>query len=153
LSDYSVKTQRPICVVAPSNDEAQALLRDFEIFVSGYADEELVDTVLLYPEEEVGPYHLTSPDRRLALPRMTALWTLAQPARPRMLSTRPGALMRRTLTAERVREHPALWKVGDILTNEQVRAHLQACAYSEVALVGDPGTFAIRGDIVDVYSP
>lgn len=153
LSDYSVKTQRPICVVAPSNDEAQALLRDFEIFVSGYADEDLVDTVLLYPEEEVGPYHLTSPDRRLALQRMTALWTLAQPAAPRILITTPGALMRKTLTAELVREHSALWKVGDILTNEQIRAHLQACAYSEVPLVEDPGTFAIRGDIVDVYSP
>jgi transcription-repair coupling factor (superfamily II helicase) len=57
------------------------------------------------------------------------------------------------LPAQDLRDLSQTWKVGSVLTNEHIRTHLAQCAYLEVPVVEDPGTFAIRGDIVDVFSP
>ncbi|MFP4599854.1 MAG: transcription-repair coupling factor [Persicimonas sp.] len=155
LADLSRRTERPLVVLAPSASEARTLADDLELFASGVIEEDapFCDRVAHYPEFDVGPFHNASPERKLTMQRLGALHMLMGEAPPRYTVAPIQAAVRKTLPVDALQRHSRHLMVGDELSNEDFRAYLADCGYTEVPVVEDPGTFAIRGDIVDVYVP
>lgn len=169
IADLTSRLEVPALLICPSMDSARRLANDLDLFSHQDDDDDELDEapldvdedaspltpqqIALYPEYDVGPFHQVSPDRKITMQRLSTLHRLSTSAPPRFTVTSAGALMRRTMTPETMRRMSRSWAVEDTLDNPTLRAHLMHCGYLEVPVVEDPGTFAIRGDIVDVFTP
>ena len=162
LADLARRTGRPVLAVTSTDEAARELTRDLRVFVQ---DEDVDpehtplpggpdDPICLYPEYDVGPFHQASPDRKLTMRRLATLHRLCCGERPApFVVSSARALMRRTMPPEAMRHWSHTWTIEDELDNRWLRGYLVDCGYTEVPVVEDPGTFAIRGDIVDVFIP
>jgi transcription-repair coupling factor (superfamily II helicase) len=160
LADLSRRVERPLVVLTASPADARTLATDLELFASGttFGDEQeedapFYDEVALYPEFDVGPFHNASPDRKLMMQRLSTLHKLLDERAPRYTVAPIQAAMRRTIPISALRKFSRRLSVGDELANEDFRGYLADCGYTEVPVVEDKGTYAIRGDIVDVFVP
>src|SRR5690606_33504847 len=72
---------------------------------------------------------------------------------PRVLVTTALGLIQRTIPRDLVREATVCLTQGDHVSPGALASRLERAGYDRVPLVEDPGTFAVRGDIVDVWSP
>ena len=163
LADLARRLERPMVIITSSAQGAARLASDLTLFSqeegrspSEREPEEGDSTsglVALFPEHDVGPFHEASPDRKLTLQRLTTLHRLQSSTPPQMTVTSAGAAARLTLPKEEMARFTRTWRVGDELDNATLRATLASCGYTEVNVVEDPATFAIRGDIVDLFTP
>lgn len=159
LVDVARRLDRPMLLVTASEKGARQFAQEMTLFASqGHVDEEeskarFVEEVVTYPEYDMGPFHQASPDRKLTQARLTTLYRLTREQIPRVIVSSVRALMRKTLPVASMKEHSRLICLGDELDNARLRVYLTDCGYTEVPVVEDPGTFAIRGDIIDVFSP
>ncbi|MBX3229905.1 MAG: transcription-repair coupling factor [Labilithrix sp.] len=140
----------PIVVVAEDGEDAARLASDVA-FLSRTKGEE--DDVLVLALPEASPYADVNPDRRAAMARMATLAHLAT-ARPwRVLVVPPAALVRKLVPPGVLRattHHVA--KEAELDRDRLVRDLLDA-GWLRVPVVEDPGSFAVRGSILDVWPP
>ncbi|MGH8273705.1 MAG: transcription-repair coupling factor [Gammaproteobacteria bacterium] len=124
-----------------TNDALAATLRFF-------ASPEL--PVFAVPEREMLPYDIVSPGRTIVSERLHALARLPALSRGIVLATADLALERLP---------PRAWltgasfdyTVGQTLDTEAFRGELVAAGYAAVAEVREPGEFAVRGGVIDVF--
>jgi transcription-repair coupling factor (superfamily II helicase) len=165
LADLSRRLDRPLVVLTAGTDDAERVADDLRLFASE-GDEpdfvpeevagggaELRDEVVHLPDFDVGPFHQASTDRRLTMERLGALYRLTRDETPRYTVASLTAASRRSMPQEAMELYSRRIEEGDQLSNETLRSVLSSCGFSEVPVVEDPGTFAVRGDIVDVYPP
>ena len=101
---------------------------------------------------DVGVYSGLNPNRRTLASRLNWLWR-AQNARPGDIFIAPiDALVQRTLPFDRLAKCALSLGRNDELPGDFTDL-MEARGYVNVPLVEDVGTFAIRGGIVDVFSP
>ena len=50
-------------------------------------------------------------------------------------------------------ENPAYFRIGDTVERNAIVDTLMVCGYQRVDTVEDPGTFAVRGGIIDCFVP
>jgi len=144
----------PILYVVPEPSHAAAALADarflFDHFGLHAPQREVARTLL--PSEE-GPYSDLHPDRYAQMAQMASLGRLIQPEPPQLFIVPAMALARRVPPASLIREATCRLRVGENLDRERVTNGWAHCGYLRVPVVEDPGTFAVRGAIVDVWSP
>jgi len=138
---------RCVLCVATDEDEADALARDLAFFLGA-------DAVLRVPADAVLPYDDLSPDRGVEMERLSALARLhlaPEAVQAVVVSTR--GLCRRVVPRRVFEEGAELLGKGLELPREALAQKLVLLGFSRTPLVEDPGTFAVRGGIVDLWSP
>jgi transcription-repair coupling factor (superfamily II helicase) len=144
---------RTLLAVAADEDEADALAADLRFWLAAGATAG-APPVLRVPADPVLPYDDLSPDRGLEMDRLAALCRLhLAGAAVRAVVVSARGLARRLVPRAAFERHADLVGKGAALEREAFAARLVALGYARVPLVEDPGTFAIRGGIVDVWSP
>ncbi len=146
----------PVVAVTADEEGADALARDLAFFLAGTTASTAAPAVLRLPADEVLPFDELSPDRDLELARLRALFVLSQ----RGLGKQPSALVlsvrglaRKLLPRAVVDGRSELLGRGIEVDRDALARKLAGLGYLNVPLVEDPGTFAVRGGIVDVFSP
>jgi transcription-repair coupling factor (superfamily II helicase) len=146
----------PVVAVAADEDAADLLERDLRFFLAAANEPGDSPGVLRLPTDEVLPYDEFSPDRELELARLRTLFLLSQRGlgkRPCVLVLSVRALSRRLLPRRLVDDRAELLGKGGEIDRDDLARRLSGLGYAHVPLVEDPGTFAVRGGIVDVFSP
>ena len=149
-------TQGPPVLVVVTADDAAAreLEADIRFFVGGERDAAELDPIASLPGIDVSPYADLSPDRSCIVERMATLYRLTQPAlRPRIVVTSAEALVRKTPAPDELATRGLTIKQGDTIDRDQVAALLVAGGWARTPVVDEPGTFALRGGVIDVYAP
>ncbi|HEX7489855.1 MAG TPA: CarD family transcriptional regulator, partial [Anaeromyxobacteraceae bacterium] len=135
-----------LLAVAPGEDEADELARDLAFFLDG--------RVLRVPADPVLPYDDLSPDRGLEMERLPALSRLhLAPASVKAVVVSARGLARRMIPRATFERHTELLGKGVTIERDTFAARLVTLGYARVPLVEDPGTFAVRGGIIDLWSP
>ena len=112
-----------------------------------------VPRVLLFPAAETSPFVDVAPDRRVSMHRLSTLFHLAH-ERPFAAVVAPvAAVLRRVPPRAAIRSASRLIKLGEQLERESLLQLLQECGYLRVPMVEDPGSFAVRGSLIDIYPP
>jgi transcription-repair coupling factor (superfamily II helicase) len=143
-----------VVVVAADDAAARELESDIRFFLGGERDATELDPVASLPGIDVSPYAELSPDRTCIVERVATLYRLTQPElRPRLVITSAEALARRTLSGSELVTRGLTIKQGDTIDRDQVAAVLVAGGWSRTPVVDEPGTFAIRGGVIDVFAP
>jgi transcription-repair coupling factor (superfamily II helicase) len=153
-------TNRRVVAVTAGVDEARALAADAS-FMLGARDADDAEAgsattfgeVLLFIPNEASPYADVNPDRRAAEKRLATLFHLGMDLPWRVLVLPATALARRVVPKEEVLEHAELLLAGQEIDRDKLCARLSASGYLRSPLVEDPGSFAVRGALLDVWAP
>ncbi|HEV7660500.1 MAG TPA: transcription-repair coupling factor [Allosphingosinicella sp.] len=131
--------------IAPDEGAMRALADAAQYFAPELA-------VLAFPAWDCLPYDRSSPSLRATSERLATLHALQRvPAGPQLLVTTVNAATQRTLTPFRIRQLVARLAPGERIDIERLAALLQANGYGRTETVRDPGEFAVRGGLVDLF--
>jgi transcription-repair coupling factor (superfamily II helicase) len=150
----------PVVAVAEDVDAARALAKDVRFLLGPTAaspdgDDEMSDGdhVLVLTTSESSPYADVNPDRRSALSRMATLGHLARERPFRVLVVPATGLARKLVPRAVVRDHTHRVVTDADLDRDGLVRALTEAGYLRVPVVEDPGSFAVRGSLLDVWPP
>jgi transcription-repair coupling factor (superfamily II helicase) len=156
-----------VVVVAPDDAAARAVESDVRFFRGGVRDAGAgqgrpapapsfgsLDEIASLPGIDVSPYADLSPDRGCIVERMATLYRLTRPElAPRLVVTSAESLIRKTLAPGELASRGLTVKMGDTIDRDRLAALLISGGWTRTPVVDEPGTFALRGGVIDVYAP
>ena len=142
---------RPLVVVVSDNHAAEDLIPVLEAFheLSGGTDP---GSIVGLPARDVLPFQNLSSHPEIQEERAAALWKIATGAVSIVVSP-VAATALRLRSAEYYAELARVVRRNDTLDTEALLGHLTTVGYSSTDVVEMPGEYALRGGILDVYSP
>ena len=146
----------PILYVVADEDEVEARKAAFEFFLGGkHGDDDPLapPTVLELPAPESSPYAEIQPDKRNTMRRLALLYRLAHHISPQVVIASAAALFRRVIPPAPFSQLSGAVEVGAALDRDALSRDLLRVGFSRTQIVDDPGTFAVRGSVIDVFSP
>ncbi|MBQ4394409.1 MAG: transcription-repair coupling factor [Paludibacteraceae bacterium] len=140
LSALAQRTQgKPIVMVMSNADEAQYLYADLATLISG---------TLFFPSSR---RRRQGTDEAMAVQRTEVLTTIAN-GQPTVIVTYPEALSESTPMPDTLKANTLTIRTGETILMSDLSERLVELGFERVDFVYEPGQFAIRGGIVDVYS-
>jgi transcription-repair coupling factor (superfamily II helicase) len=110
--------------------------------------------ILTLPAWDCMPYDRISPNADILARRMSCLSRLAQGAdTPFILVTTVNAVLQRLPPRANIGPVSFRAEVGQKLDREALRAFLARAGYNRVATVMEPGEYALRGGLADLFPP
>jgi len=151
----------PIVVVTADDAGAQRLAADIGFFFasgqgSGADSGGRNGPVLHVPAIDTSPYAELSPDRRALMGRMAALYELARAgdqAPPPITALSATSLLRRVFPRDQLLARIATVRASEELDRDELLDTLARAGYVRSPVVEDPGSFAVRGGVVDLFPP
>src|SRR5215468_7643002 len=143
--------ERPLIVVVNDNravEDFVPILRGFcELTAAGDPD-----SIVSLPARDVLPFQNLSPHPELQEERATALWKIATGKASIVVSPIAAtAILQRT--PEYYSDLARTLRRGESFDVDNLLAHLNTVGYISADVVEMPGQYALRGGILDVYSP
>ena len=142
------KIRTPLLFLTSSTAQAEDDYSDLKFLAQYYPQLH----PLYFPAHDTEPYQGVSPHPQISVMRMQALWRLTSDQTPIVIAPLHAAVQwmaprshfgRSLLTIE--------W--GDEKSPVEIAALLRSFGFKEKVLVSSSGEFAIRGGILDVFSP
>lgn len=126
--------------------EALRWQADLEFFHPG-------EEVLLFPSPDTLPYYQLSSNPDVARKRLGMLSRLVFDPQPVKMVIPLHAALRRIMPRNVFHAKSIQITPGQTLERDAFVAKLSGLGYERSPIVQDPGTFAVRGGVMDVYSP
>lgn len=136
----------PVSLVCVDEDRAQALYDDLVTWLGP-------DQVALFQAETKTPYDALAPDPRLALERLAWRQRVLAGRRPQVTVVTAAALQGTWMPEADFQDLTRKLCVGEDIDRDDLSRELIMLGYQQVALVEDPGTYAVRGGIIDIFVP
>ena len=149
------RDDEPVLVIAEDGDAARRIAADVA-FLLGDRDTSEEDDgpdVLALAMPETSPYADVNPDRRAALGRMATLAHLAVGRSWRVLVAPASALVRKLVPPAEMKAHTRRIAKDEDIERDLLVRDLTDTGWIRVPVVEDPGSFAIRGSLFDVWPP
>jgi transcription-repair coupling factor (superfamily II helicase) len=146
----------PVLYVVPDEDQVDARKAAFEFFLGGKHgnDDPLAPPLVLeLPAPESSPYAEVQPDRRSTMQRLALLYRLAHRLAPPVVIASAAGLFRRVIPPDAFAQLGGAVEVGTALDRDLLVRDLLRVGFGRTQVVDDPGTFAVRGSVIDVFSP
>jgi len=136
----------PLLIVASTQAEAQRFHRGLSFFHGRQAD------ILFFPHWETEPFAPLSPHPEIEATRLATLASLAN-GRGKAIVTTVKALQQKILPRKVLDTLRLQLEVGNDISRDVLLHGLSSLGYQRVTLVEDRGSFAVRGDLVDLFPP
>jgi transcription-repair coupling factor (superfamily II helicase) len=137
--------KRASLVVVATPKEAEELERHLCFFGK-------TENTFILPAFDVSAYSGLYPNSRLVSARVRWAYEARAAKSGTVFIATPEALLQRTIPPKVLKTHSMVFKKSSDLPVDLARA-LNRLGYQSVPVVEDEGTFAVRGGIVDIYSP
>ena len=145
ISSAAEQHTGPLLVVTRNAEAAEQLEDELRFYArSGQLP------VYSFPDWECLPYDVFSPHQGLIAKRLETLYKLPNLARGVVLVAASTALYRLP-PRDYVERHSLLLDIGDEIPIERFRQQLSANGYRSVSQVVEPGEFAVRGGLIDLF--
>ena len=143
--------ERPFLLVVADNRAAEELLPVVRAFceLTTTADP---DSVVSLPARDVLPFQNLSPHPEIQEERATALWKIAT-GRASIVISPVAATTILLRSAEYYADLARVLRRGESFDLDRLLQHLNIVGYTPTDVVEMPGQYAVRGGILDVYSP
>ncbi len=136
----------PVLVVLPEVRTSYQILEEIRFYAQAVKDL----PILIFPDWESLPYDAFSPHPDIVSRRLQTLYRLPNLKRGIVIAT-VTTLMHKLCPPEFVNGHSFLLRTGETLGMTDFRQRLARSGYQAVSQVMEPGEFAIRGGLVDLY--
>ena len=142
---------RPLIVVVSDNRAADDLVPLLQGFADLTASADPASIVAL-PTRDVLPFQNLSPHPEIQEERATALWKIATGAVSVVVAPIAATTIR-LASSEYYTDLARTIRRGEAFDTETLLQHLNTVGYDATDVVEMPGQYALRGGILDVYSP
>ena len=151
LAELARSAARPLIVVVRNNEALDELLPVVQAFceLTGNLPP---DNVVALPTRDILPFQNLSPHPEIQEQRAIALWRIASGAAEIVLVPVLAAATR-LRSAEFYSGLGRVLRRGETVDTGTLLAHLNSVGYTSTDVVEMPGEYALRGGILDVYSP
>lgn len=139
-------------VVCPDKESAAYFFNDLENIFGERETDYAKKMILFYPTSYKRPYEPEKPDNTYILSRTEVLQRVSTSERKTIIVSYPEALSEKIVTRKILSKNTLKLNVGDKLNMDFVTDALLEYNFEHVDFVVEPGQFAIRGGIVDVFS-
>ncbi|QDL93744.1 transcription-repair coupling factor [Paroceanicella profunda] len=147
LCDLVARAKGPVIHVARDDARVAALAEALAVFDPGLP-------VLRFPAWDCLPYDRISPNAEISAARMATLATLAGGfERPCVLLTTLNAATQRVPARDTIAGASFSARVGRQIDLAALTSYLGRMGFNRASTVTEPGDFAIRGGIVDIFPP
>ncbi len=147
VADLVARADGPVIHVARDDARAAALSEALALLAPGLP-------LFHLPAWDCLPYDRVSPNPEIAATRMASLAALAEGwDRPAVLLTTLNSAQQRLPPPETVADQSFAADVGRRTEPEALTAWLARMGFSRAATVIEPGDFAVRGGILDIFAP
>ena len=144
---YSRKNGNHIFIL-PDKEEALYFFNDLESLFNS----ERGTTLLFYPASYRRPYQIMDSDATSVLQRTEVLDALGKERKKLIVVTYPEAIVEKVIEKKNFDKNNFTISVGEELELELMDELLIDLDFEKVDYVYEPGQFAIRGGIIDVFS-
>ncbi len=158
VAETAQRTGRRLVVVTSDLESARKFAGDVEFFLTGGGPEpahseadESHGEVLVMPVAEHSPFVEIAPDRTVSMGRLATLFHLSQGLPWRVLVVAAGALVRKVVPRAALAPRSDLVQAEELVDRDKLIAGMVEGGYLRVPVVEDPGTFAVRGAVIDVW--
>jgi transcription-repair coupling factor (superfamily II helicase) len=142
------KLNRPLFVVCAKAKEAELLSADIRFF-SGKTD----IPVITFPPYDILPFQPVAYHPQTACKRIETLYRMLTDAQPPIFITTVSACLQRVIPIEVLSQYAEYVLAGEEMDRETLIRKLIQGGYQESVLVEDPGDFAVRGGLIDIFPP
>jgi len=158
LAQWSLASESPLLVVCPDDEICNSLASEIEALAR--ARQGAAPAVHHVPTWERSPYGPITPSIRIRLGRVAALHVISEVRRSGGRKPSPIFLMTWAASIQATAPQESfrgasldVVEGASIGSRDTFAARLAASGYGRVDPVEDPGTFAVRGEIIDVFPP
>ncbi|MBN1656180.1 MAG: transcription-repair coupling factor [Deltaproteobacteria bacterium] len=145
---------RPVMVLTPDRDSALRTSANCRFFIQPNDSESIeANETLFYPAADVTPFVDVVSDRRTAMDRLSVLAHLANALPLKVLVLPVAALLRRIAPGSAIARRCLRLCVEQRLDRDNLIQMLVEAGYLRAPVVEDPGTFAVRGFLIDIFPP
>jgi len=147
LADLVRRTEGPVIHVANDDTRMASMVDGLRIFGPDIP-------ILRFPAWDCLPYDRVSPNTEILAQRLATLAALSRKwVRPSVILTSLNAAMQRVPSRAVVKEASFTAKAGSRIEPEALMRYLQRNGYTRSSTVVEPGDFAVRGGIIDIFPP
>jgi len=145
FAKYLLKKQNAVISVYPTLYTAMQTYQHVSVDVP----------VVFFGADEFMTAQLLSASPELLLQRITALDTIVNAPKdaPIWVITHVAAITRPLVSKETFAAYSKKMSVGDTIDRADLLTYLNETGYERVPAVSKPGEIAVRGEIIDIYSP
>ncbi|MDG1235531.1 MAG: transcription-repair coupling factor [Amylibacter sp.] len=142
-----VKLNGPILFIARDDSRLAAMQTALRFFEPGLP-------VFVFPAWDCLPYDRVSPNAEVSAARMAVLATLATGyTKPFVLLTTVNAALQRVPARNTLKTASFIAEVGRQIDESALRKFFSRMGFVKAPTVAEPGDFAVRGGLIDVYPP
>ena len=152
-ADIAQSSRRLVVYVVPEEDDVDTCRAACEFFLGGPESDDAAARVSCLPAFASSPYAEVQPDRQTTMRRLALLYRLSHGQPPAVLIASAAGLFQRTIPPVGFTELCREVEPGAFLDRDTLVHDLVKMGFARTQIVDDPGTFALRGSIIDVYSP
>ncbi len=139
-------------IVCADKEDAAYFYNDLESLLGERGMDYSKKQVLFYPTSYKRPYEPEKPDNTYILSRTEVLQRVSTSERKTLIVSYPEALSEKVFTRKLLAKNTFKIKVGDKVNLDFLTDLLYEYEFENVDFVVEPGQFAIRGGLVDVFS-
>jgi transcription-repair coupling factor (superfamily II helicase) len=145
---------RPVLLVTPDADTAEAFLKDLTFFGAGGSDPGGLWSLLRgFPAHEILSFRPLGLDAEVSAARLAAAYLAETSREPVVLVAAAAALREQLPPRGRLQEAWAYLVAGEDIPRQDLLQRLQKGGYERRPLVEDRGEFSVRGGIIDLFPP
>ncbi|MCL2079111.1 MAG: transcription-repair coupling factor [Oscillospiraceae bacterium] len=144
IAGIRAASMRPVVVICSAEDEAERLSRDIAAFA--------MEQALTLTVREFTFHNAEVVSRQGEQARIATLSAMCEKQAPIVVMSVSGALQR-TLSPEQLSSASLTLKTGSEYSLDRLASRLILCGYSRTEQVEGRGQFALRGGILDFFSP
>ncbi len=151
ISDIQRAVARPLLVLVRNNEAAEEFLPVIQAYcelIGGASAESVVSL----PARDVLPFQNLSPHPEIQEQRAIALWKIATGVASIVVVPAAASALRLS-SAEYYSDLARVVRRGESFETTSLLQHLNSVGYNATDVVEMPGEYALRGGILDVYSP
>jgi transcription-repair coupling factor (superfamily II helicase) len=145
-----------VLYVVADEDELDARRAALDFFIGGKPQSEdplAPPPAMSLPAAETSPYAEVQLDRRTTMDRLALLYRLSHGLAPSVLVASAAGLFRRVIPPAPFAQLCGKVAAGTSIDRAALVRELLRAGLVRVPIVDDPGTFAVRGSVVDVFVP
>ena len=139
------KLDKPFLLICNDKEEAAYYLNDLEQLLGD-------KNLLFYPGSYRRPYQIEETDNANVLLRAEVLNRINSQKKSAIIVTYPDALFEQVITKSELNRNSLNLKVGENISLDFINEMLFEYHFNRVDFVAEPGDFAVRGGIIDVFS-
>ena len=140
-----LQVEIPLLLILNNKEQAAYYLNDLEQLLGE-------QNLLFFPGSYRRPYQIEEVDNANILLRTEVLNRINSRRKPAIIVTYPDALFEQVITKSELNSHTLNLTVGDEFSLEFINEVLFEYHFEKVDFVSQPGEFAVRGGIIDVFS-